>query len=232
MDYKEVLNTMREFRARQKQIAEDANLSLEGKRRAEERLKNEIDAYYPQALDSLRAAWRAIRDRYSALEKDRQAEEKAVSDNWDYQKLNYENMLMTQRLQEMRSLQELAEFYRIISRSGNRERVRALAELAPTVIRSRFAGEIGAGSLAKSIEKDASAMLDSERLRALRAQYQALIQQAVELSETTAEVEDFYKPRINVLFDTDWHNITQGVLLSARGDPETLGITYTLEVDE
>jgi hypothetical protein len=134
------------------------------------------------------------------------------------------------RLEGVRSVSEVAELYEQASNTGNREHLRAFAELGAGLVNKHFSGEPGAGSLAKRMETDARNLLDTEGMKAVRDKGNLLVHQAVELVEHTEEIHQFFKVLGEVYAYSDWQDIYQGVHLSSSLNPENLGMTHHLEL--
>jgi DNA repair exonuclease SbcCD ATPase subunit len=189
-----VVEKVRSIRERIAQIANDPDLSPDGKARRIEQLKAEAASLRNQFTNEIKSDFVELRKESESLTRRQHEAEETAARTWDYNRLNYESAAARSAIASASTLEEVAGAYKAIVNSGNREKARAWAETGADVVLARFSAARGmeASRLALQMQKDAAALTTPEGLAAIRDQYNELIGIAQSMLRGAQETGEYY----------------------------------------
>lgn len=229
MNSQEVVLKVRFFNDARRSIRDDRNLSPQGKERAGANLEQSIELFRSQAFSALEKSWRDARRLYDHVEDLRRKAEKTEGERWNYDALNYESQAVRSRLSGFRSVQEVAHFVEGVLSSGNHEKARAAAEIAPGVLRERFPGVEGE-RLSRELERRLDRMLDTPEMVQVRQLEDEGGRQVLQLLNETQEVADFYNSDSFLFGGNEFHQLLNNVNVTRKYTPDTPGVFETTTI--
>lgn len=226
----DVRSKVKEFRDRQYQIRFDGDLSDAGKKKATDRLRQEMTAARGASLAELSAGWGNVKRTALSLRARRTQAQEREAAKWDYARLTFESTTAARTLANViKSYNPLTgntlegairAVYEGAVRSGDKTRLRAWSELYPEVL-AHLKGE-GAG-LAREMKRHFTELTTSPELARIAEEEQALVNTARELSEAGEVASAFYDAELGYptggggfAVPTDWDKIRAGVRVSSK----------------
>lgn len=223
MNSQEVVSKVRFYNDARRSIREDRNLSTQGKERAGKNLEQSISLFRSEALQALEKSWRDARRLYNHVEELRRKAEKAEGERWNYDALNYESQAVRSRLSGFHGVQEVAHFVEGVLSSGNKEKARATAELAPGVLRERFPGVEGE-RLSRELTRRLERMVDTPELAQVRQLEDEGGRQVLQLLRDTEEVANFFGSGNLIMGGSgnEFHQLLNNVSVTRKITPENM----------
>lgn len=223
------LERVRNFTLARKEIRQNQNLSPVGMERALGNLEESVQVFYPDAVKNLEGEWNRIRER------DRENLERVVQLNselegkWNFSRLQYEQVVMAERLSSVKSPGELAEVWNQVQ-TGTPERQRAFLELAVSKSQT-FQGGDGK-NIHRTLERELARLTTSPELEKAKQAGSVLVEDAVKLQKITNEVAGFYYPPMVFSGENPFQKMTEGIVIKERVIPETWETITTLDILE
>ena len=229
----DIATQLMDFQNRQQAINASVEFSQEGKRRAMQKLTTETTTARGAIVRDLQAQWSTwktkARQNIAGI---KQAEADAAG-TWDYARLEYMARAVKNQIANTASLADVIGMYAKVKDSGDTHAARAWVETASEAIRGKYSsGE--AAVFIKQLTQDATAILDTPKLKELKAEGTSLTSQARALHEVTQKAQAFYNPSTGGMYriDDEFTAMQKGVQINTRIEPETMGTIVTVDLSE
>lgn len=230
----EVVSKARFYQTARQGIKNDKNLSPLGIERASKNLEESINLFRQQAYETLAGEWAKARAMEKGVRERRAQAERLESERWNYAKLQFETRSVETRLQAFHDVGELGDYVQHELSSGNLEHVRAVCDVVPAVVRSRFSGLDGE-HVARVCERRLVSMLDTPDLVRVREMEGEGGKAVMNLMKDTQEVSDFFSLSDVFTGGNEFSKLLDNVRLTRTIHPdnpahfETVSIEFTPE---
>lgn len=224
-----VLEQIRRYKTQIQLARANSLLSSEGRLRLEDEVKRSMDAYRIVAAKELAEEWADIRKTFTRIDRQLASAERSARDSWDYPRLRHETCAALEAVGRAADPAVLETSYGELLALGDRSRLRAWQEAAPSAILMRWPGDRIAKRLAKRIACELVETLNTPELDATRRSQTALARRAVEAYVATEVARAEFYPGAAAGTD-EFSYLLSEVELARLGDMELLGLGRTLTV--